>query len=104
MKIRICFVSNSSSASFIIDKDHITPSQIKKIKNYRKVAAKLGNYKKPTGNISADRGIFGWIDNFWEIIETKNTIEGYTIMDNFDFLAFLKYIGIPEDVIKYECD
>ena len=42
MKIRNGFVSNSSSSSFIINKENLTPNQIERIKNHIEVDVKQG--------------------------------------------------------------
>jgi hypothetical protein len=108
MKTRMGFVSNSSSASFVIGKSKLTPEQIEKIKNYKEVAYELGDYAniKPKEWEKDSRfgpcGKFGWIDGWWQIDEKKDYIKGYTNMDNFDFHAFLLAIGVKEEDIDWD--
>jgi hypothetical protein len=98
MKIKTDFVTNSSCASFVIEKDKLTNLQIVLIKNHVD-AAKM--YSQ--GKVFSEDGEFdfGWPDE-WNITETKNSIAGETSMDNFDMLAFLVMIGINEDDVQYE--
>ncbi|MDD5589187.1 MAG: hypothetical protein PHP92_03985 [Candidatus Nanoarchaeia archaeon] len=90
MKIRIAFVSNSSSSSFTIRKSDLNGRQIEMIKNHieeaNKMKAKAEDFRE------CDR---------WDIGEDENIIDGYTTMDNFDMNWFLKEIGIEDDVVKW---
>jgi hypothetical protein len=94
MKIRLGFVSNSSCSSFIISKEYLSPAQIKLIKNHlhkaRKDLARYGQEYKPRDS------------DEWAIRETDTTVEGSTLMDNFDMPAYLKAIGV--DMSKAEFD
>ena len=82
MKIRLYFVSNSSSSSFAINKKYLSPYQIQLIKDH-----------KNCGEEYAD-------SDPWEIRERKNNIEGSTTMANFDFHEYLKKIGVKEEWIE----
>jgi len=70
MKFRIGFVSNSSSASFIIHKRHLTQDQIKQILEY----------DEPSDS--------------WDMREWEDCIKGWTIMDNGGLEEFLELLGI----------
>ena len=56
MKLRIGFVTNSSSSSFTIAKSDLTDEQIEKIKNYFEAAKKVG---------------MNDFDDLWDIDETN---------------------------------
>lgn len=87
MKLRIGFVTNSSSSSFTIAKSDLTDDQIEKIKNHIKVAKELE------------------METFydeWYIRETKYEIHGYTLMDNFDMEKFLLLIGVAREDVEWE--
>jgi hypothetical protein len=93
MKRRHSFVTNSSSASFIIQKEHLTILQIHQIFNAKEVCmTSFPDFDYPE---EAE----GW----W-INDDGNSISGYTTMDNFDFREFLIKIGIPEEHINYDHD
>lgn len=87
MKLRIGFVTNSSSSSFTIAKSDLTDDQIEKIKNYFEVAKKIG---------------MNDFDDGWDINETNFNINGFTYMDNGDMLKFLRLIGVDRDNIELE--
>lgn len=101
MKQRSGFVSNSSSASFIISTKNLTPDQIYCIFNHEewaKLNCSLGKAGWNTGDF--------YFDNSWEITwENDDTIFGESCMDNFGMEDFLNLIGIPqESIISYHND
>jgi len=85
MKIRISFVSNSSSASFIIDKRTISQDQLILILNHKDSGLEYAN------------------TDAWELEDGLNYLKGSTIIDNFDMRRFLKSIGIKK-VHEWESD
>jgi len=89
MKIRTGFVSNSSSASFVIKKDCLTDKQIKQIKSGQLVCLKFGFSKLDA-------------QDYWKIEETDTAIFGSTIMDNFDMFHYLTVsLKINEKDIRF---
>ena len=78
MKLRVGFVSNSSSASFILDKRYITKEDIKKIQDYCNTLDEGGNW---IGSICSDR---------WDTIEDENFLKGFTSMDNGELFSWIK--------------
>lgn len=90
MKIRQGFVSNSSSSSFVILKDNLTPEMISHIENHIEYAKE--NFHQFS---YADE------DDSWSVNEKGRTIELYTYLDNFDMHEFLILLGVPEDDIVY---
>lgn len=91
MKLKTDFVTNSSCASFVIEKRSLTNIQILLIQNHLEFCKQ---YHSKSLEYTPDH-------SGWSISETDNTIEGDTGMDNFDMLWFLLEIGIDEDDIKY---
>jgi len=81
MKIRQGFVSNSSSASFVIDKTKLCPWQIEAIIDHIHAGKKLFNAEHICD------------EDAWDVTEEESTMSLYTSMDNFDMLEFLEKIG-----------
>ena len=97
MKNRNGFVSNSSSSSFVIDKQYISAHQMEQIENHIEEGKKMGMY-----------GALGEVDTYeidkydaWTIDDLGKVIRGFTIMDNFSMDEFLMKIGIPSDKIEW---
>lgn len=81
MKTRLGFVSNSSSASFIVKKAGLTPSQVYILENYVEAAMKSS---------------LDWPDeaDSWSMTEYANHYEFRTSMDNFSLNEFFVSMGI----------
>ena len=92
MKIKTDFVTNSSSSSFVLNKNELSELQIIAIKNHIEMA-KIMHEQNPK------RYDFGWFDE-WGIKETETEIKGFTSMDNFDMGLFLDTIGIKD--VKFD--
>lgn len=87
MKTRNGFISNSSSGSFIINKNCLSDLQIDNIKNH---ATSL--YFKRNSNHKYDA---------WNISEDEFCIYGRTSMDNFDMWEFLRVIGVDMNMVEW---
>lgn len=91
MKIKIGFVTNSSSCSFTIPKRYLNEMQIMAIKDHIEFAHMLSE-KYPDWD-------FGWADA-WKVTEFEDRLELDTSMDNFDMHFFITCIGVPEEAIQ----
>lgn len=90
MKIKVDFVTNSSSASFMIAKSCINEKQIVLIHNHIEAAQA---FIEPGQRLYLDQ---------WIIEEKKHVIQGHTSMDNFDMGWFLKKIGVDMECVHFE--
>lgn len=90
------FISNSSSASFVIDMKMLTPGQINKIYNHLLWGIRLGIDKHHKYKVT--------MSDQWSLLIDNDKIVGTTSMTNFDIRWFLKKIKVPEKAIKYEDD
>ncbi len=86
MKIRLGFVSNSSSSSFAISLRHLNIDQLCKIMNHTEWGKKLG---------------VEYSDDAWSIEVRNGILYADTSMDNFDFGEFMEKIGVNPDAIKW---
>lgn len=87
MKVRIGFVTNSSSSSFLIAKKYLDEDQIKAIREHEALGKSLGMWDS-------------W-SYVWDINENEDFISGYTFMDNFSMYNFFEKIGISNRFIKW---
>jgi hypothetical protein len=92
MKIKTDFVTNSSCASFVIEKKNLTNIQTLLIQNHHEFCEQ---YHPQSLEYTPDH-------SGWSISDVDNKILGDTSMDNFDMLWFLLEIGIDEGHIEYK--
>ena len=90
MKVRNGFVSNSSSASFILQVSKMSDLQIYAMFHMDEIKRLLGIVDDSDSWIITDNGEF---------------IRGSTIMDNGEIDTFFKVIGLPSNaIVSYEGD
>ena len=99
MKTRSGFVSNSSSASFVVAIDALTPAQLVMIHHHIEVAQLLQKLN-PKLNWDADPGDEWTIEE--KQVDGKATLTGDTHMDNFDMASFMDQIGVLSAAVKWE--
>lgn len=87
MKIRTAFVSNSSSSSFIISKNILSPKQIQSIYNH----IEESGYH----DWDEDMGMDYIYSDRWLLREENGFIIGTTWLDNFDMSDWFEKIGVP---------
>ncbi len=98
MKLKPDFITNSSSANFVINKKHLSLSEIVLIKNHYEIAALIDEQ-----NGVVDLMEYAGKYDEWVISETENEIQGCTGMTNFSMIRYLtEVLNIPRDVIEYE--
>jgi hypothetical protein len=88
MKTRLGFVSNSSSASFIVKKAGLSPSQKYIVENYVEAATKSNDdYKDEVEG--------------WSMLEEDDHYEFWTSMDNFSLNEFFDIMGIKVENLEH---
>ena len=100
MKTRMGFVSNSSSSSFVIMLSDLNDYQIDAIENHVEISRSFSRRKLKKANLEDSFEACGEGER-WSISCYGNTIQGNTWMDNFNMRAFLKIIGVKEEVIRW---
>jgi len=107
MKIKVDFITNSSSSSFVILRSDLTPLQelmiIDHIETALMIAKQYPEYNKDKVNHWDSDSDFGYVNknDAWDITVTDDEIKGDVSMDNFDMMELLKVIGVPYEKINY---
>ena len=104
MKIRLGFVSNSSSASYVVNKNGLSDETVQKIIDHWELASKIiGELLKKEYPWCLEGHEYHGNDA-WNVQNERKHIHLSTIMTNFPMLAYLKAIGVPYGNITIEDD
>jgi hypothetical protein len=110
MIFRQGFISNSSSSSFIIKKEYLTPDQIEHIKNHFEYAKQMKwdneqfDSDLPENEDWCDCGWTDkddWHTDEWFIEDTDTELKGSTDMNNFDMHTFIARLGIDNTKVEW---
>lgn len=113
MRIRCGFVSNSSSASFVVQKANLSPFQAAVIRHQGEAVKMMLAFQRKVENPSDPRYPStllycgcgeNWLDlcehDLWHVEETDTEFRGHTIMTNLDLEELFEFAGIKAD-FKY---
>jgi hypothetical protein len=100
MKMRVGFVSNSSSSSYLIKKAHLLQCQIEMIKQHSEFAELC----KPTSPHNCNgESLLDYSEEVWVVTENDDEIFMGTYMDNFDMHWYLvNIVHVNPDHIEYK--
>jgi len=123
MKLRLCFISNSSSSSYVILKRNLSEKQIDMIYNHIEYVQKLAAEERNHSRIISENDPYGeenWDDkeyhsrlmdeaayatpqDKWDVTDRGNDLFVATGMDNFSMRWFLRdIVGVDDDDIEWE--
>lgn len=94
MKRRMGFVSNSSSASFIVAKKGLSEDILSALRNHIQAAQEM---KKTLSKEEQDY-VFEYldVDDVWNLVEDDRFLDFDVGMNNFPLNMFARKIGVPE--------
>ena len=92
MKYRLTFVTNSSSASYVVLKKGVSEAQIVLLLDPTPLKNKKPTWFKYDGPGS------------WSVNDHKDSVHFWTSMDNFDYTEVFDFLGIPDENISGEND
>jgi hypothetical protein len=92
MKTRNGFVSNSSSSSFVLLKEHLTPYQVHAIVNHQAVYYTFSDEDKNKiygGDVIDESDV-------WSVRESDTALHLSVWMDNFSMNRYLDHLGVQQ--------
>ena len=87
MKIRVDFVTNSSSSSFSISKDKLSKKQVLAIINHSELGEMIG---------------IEYSSHAWKVNVTDEIVSADTYMNNFNMGEFLDNIGVDRRLVEWD--
>jgi len=100
MRLKIDYITNSSSASFTLPRKYLTEKQIILIFNHIEVADIIDEIENPKYKLLDYSGP----SDEWLLDIDEEYIYGHTSMTNFDMMDFFKHIGIHQNMVEYKHD